>query len=192
MIPFLPDSLFTIAYAVALAGAAIIASGGGVVGRIGAAVMILNWFATRAVTTLDLSPMVMAWADCLSGIALAGAAVAVRRYMALLPLAAIFGAMVLADASAQVSGWEREALWAVSDVGGYVQLIILVGVGLAGGPGKRVRLRPSRHLRDSLVGAPVESRIQVPTYSGPSSEGARHYSGVDQAARLKGTRYDAG
>ena len=131
--PFLPDSPLTIAYAVALLVAVLIAARGGWLMVPAIAVMVANWLGTRAVTAFDLGPWVAFGVDLGSLMALLVASRLMPRAMAVLPLAAIFAHMLFSYVAHDFGLIGRETMWAWADVGAYGQLVIMAGTGAGGG-----------------------------------------------------------
>ena len=143
MIPFIPDTPITVAYAVALALACGLALrfGGRAMWPL-VAVMVLNWIGTRLITTLDAPSYAAGILDISSAIVLVAMP---RRFrtMAVLPVAALFGLMVSSYLLNDLGLIERETMWAFADVGGYLQLLIIAGTAFR--PGTALRLADDRH-----------------------------------------------
>lgn len=135
MIPFLPDTPLTVAYAVALA-----LTCGVVLWRAAwlwpaIAVMVANWLATRAITHWALPSWCAFIADLISAIVLIW--LWRKRAMAVLPVAALFALMLTCYLANDLEVIGREVMWAFVDVAAYGQLVILAALGIGGGGARR-------------------------------------------------------
>lgn len=158
--PFLPDTPITIAYAAALVVACVLGLRGGAAMAPAVAVMVVNWLGTRAVTAWDLPGVAAAIVD-LSSAAVLLVAWTIVRTMALLPVAAIFGLMLLSYIAFDLGFVGRETMWAFADVGGYIQLIIVAAGGLFLGGGKRLAMDHRRGGGNDSLAGPVALRIPI-------------------------------
>lgn len=163
MTPFLPDTPWPICYAVTLAVVSVTAlyRSPGLWPVV--AVMAANWLATRTVSAHELPGLWQAAADTASAAAL----IAIRRpTMVVLPVAALYLAVVFSSAAHDAGLLSRDSMWAFADVAGYLQLLIIMGgalrggrrhgVGLGGHLGRRsggeLALAPVRVSREAISG----------------------------------------
>jgi hypothetical protein len=160
MIPFIPDTAATIAYAVALAAALAFAMWRDRSVWPLVAVMIGNWLATRSVSSFELPGAVQAVADLTSAALL----LAVWRFggMAALPVAALFGLMVIFSGVHDLGLITRDTMWAWADVLGYCQLLIIAGGAARGGGRPRLAVAPDRRGRAPALAPIVARRLQGP------------------------------
>ena len=119
-------------------------------------VMVLNWIGTRAITAYEVPGIAAGLLDLSSAIILA--CLCRTAAMAVLPVSALFGLMVISYVAADFSLLQRETMWAFADVGAYLQLLIIAGFAV-GGPGRlaHVDFRPRRV---AAVARAVSRRVQ--------------------------------
>jgi hypothetical protein len=129
--PFLPDSPFTIAYALVMGGAlAFVFPFGDARARLIGLVMLADWLGTRAAT---------AWGGEATALVAAGVDLSAALLLAILVpgrpaklIAALFGVMlafyILKDA--QLLGYEQ--MWAAADLLAYIQIALMVAAGIDG------------------------------------------------------------
>lgn len=130
MTPFLPDTVWPICYAVtfAIVGVTALHRSPGLWPVV--AVMAANWLATRTVSAYDLAGLWQAAADTASAAAL----IAIRRpTIVVLPVAALYLAVVFSSAAHDAGLLSRDSMWAFADVAGYLQLVIIMGGALRSG-----------------------------------------------------------
>lgn len=160
--PFLPDSPFTIAYALILGAAVLscLALGPRSI-RMIALFMVLNWLGTRSVTAWggDLTAIFAALVDGGSAVALL---VFVRTTLSK-AIAALFALMLICYGAHDLGYLGREQMWAFADLFAYLQILLMVGGGIGthlrsrglGGahyPARRGDLRGSVALRSEAAG----------------------------------------
>lgn len=123
-------------------------------------VMVSNWLATRIVTAYELPGAVQAVADLTSAALL----LAVWRFggMAALPVAALFGLMVIFSGAHDLGLITRDTMWAWADVLGYCQLLIIAGGAVGGGGRPRLAMAPHRRGRTPALAPAVARRLQGP------------------------------
>ena len=158
MIPFLPNSPATVAGALALFAVLAFAFWRDRRAWPLVLVMVLNWCATRAVSSFELSGLVQATADISAAVLL----IALRHAgnMAVLPVAALYALMVFIAGAHDLGVITRDTMWAWADVLGYLQLLIIAG-GAAGGGRARLAMggdRPRRTHRAAILAA---NRLQA-------------------------------
>lgn len=159
--PFLPDTPFTIAFAVALLVASLLALTGGWRAVPAVAIMLLTWIAARAITTFHLDTWWAVWADIIAALAFLAVWSLRVGNMAVLPLAAVSSLMVIADLGSVYGLLGRETMWAFGDVGGYLQLVILAGLSFGGGHLVRLATVARGGRRDANLARPVAHRISA-------------------------------
>lgn len=135
MIPFIPDTPITMAWPIALLVTSMIVLRFSPGLWIVLAVPWLNWIATRLITMTDGPAYAAALTDIASGAALI--ALWHWRTMAVLPLAGLYALMVFSYGFNDLGWIGRETMWAFTDVAGYIQLVLLLG--MSWGTGLRVR-----------------------------------------------------
>lgn len=150
--PFLPDSPFTIAYALILAGAlAFVLPFGDNRAKLIGAVMLADWLGTRAAT---------AWGGEATALLAAGVDLTAAAALLFVPgkpaklIAGLFGAMLVFYGARDMQLLEYEPMWAMVDLLAYLQIAIMVGAGIDGLRVRRGRmaLRRGRGV-DALRGA---------------------------------------
>jgi hypothetical protein len=169
--PFLPDSPFTIAYALILAGGlAFVWIFGDSRARLIGAVMLADWLGTRAATAWggDATALIAAGVDL--------SAAAALLFVPSLPariIAGLFGAMLAFYGARDMQLLEYEPMWAMVDLLAYLQIAIMIGSGIDGLRLRRGRmaLRRSRGV-DALHGA-LDARR-------PSASSQRHGLAADR------------
>jgi hypothetical protein len=160
MIPFIPDTAATIAYAVALAAALAFAMWRERSVWPLVVVMIGNWLATRAVSSFELSGAAQAVADLTSAALLL--AMWRARSFATVPVAGLFALMVFVYGAHDAGLITRDTMWAWADVLGYCQLLIIAGSAVRGGGHPRLAVAADRRRRAPALAAVVARRIQGP------------------------------
>ena len=160
--PFIPESVMTVVYAVALSWAVAVAwRNMGWRAAIVSAVMVGNWLLTRLVTAMDWPGVVMGAID------LASAALLIaslwlpshRRTMAELPVAGLFALMVGCYLAFDAGVIGRETMWAWVDVAAYCQLLLVAGYGLGHGRRTRRGLGTAGGDRDGDLAGAVARRV---------------------------------
>ena len=157
---FIPNSPATMIYAIALAAACALAIWRDRSLYPVVLVMLVNWLATRFVSAFEMPGSVQAVADITSAAVL----LAMRHLgsMAVLPVAALFGLMVIFACLHDLKLITRDTMWAWADVAAYCQLIIIAGVASAGGGRSRLVMALHRRRRAPAMVCAVAARLQAP------------------------------
>lgn len=160
MIPFIPDTPASIAFLVALAATAVFTLWRDLNTFPVIAIMIGNWMATRAVSTLELPGSVQAVADITSAVLLL--VLPGPRASSIIPVAALFALMVVFSGVHDLNLISRDTMWAWADVAAYFQLVIIAGSAASGGGRARLAMDSHRRRRVPAVVRAAAQRIQAP------------------------------
>lgn len=154
---FLPDTPFSTLYAVVAASVLLFA----VIRERGlwavSAVMAGNWIGTRLASAYAWPGSAVGLLDILSAVVLVTLSFA--NAMAVLPVAALFGLMVVSYVAADAGLLSRATMWAFADVGAYLQLLVIAGSAVGGGSGRLARLGYGGRRTPAVVRA-VAKRVQ--------------------------------
>ena len=164
-LPFWPDTPITIAYAVALAVASVVALWREHRSAPLVLFMIANWIGTRTITSQELGPYAAFFLDLSTAAAIL---LFSRLTMAYVPVAAIFAFMVVSYLLNDFGVIGRETMWAFADVGGYIQLLLMAGL-TRGGSG--LAILGSVRGGGNRVAGPMAPRFQARTNPGADRVG---------------------
>ena len=148
---FLPDTPFSILYAIVGASVLLFA----VIRERGlwavSAVMFGNWIGTRLSSEFSWPGTVVGLIDIASAVTLV--ALSLTGAMAVLPVSALFGLMIGSYVAADMGFLSRASMWAFADVGAYLQLLVIAGFAADGGSGRLAFLGVGPRRRPAFVRA---------------------------------------